>query len=93
MKPEDILPDTASHVQAGGHHVRKGSVGAFIANARRIADASSTPAERAAAEADLLALLPGLQALGLFDVFAVQPGPVRTLVERWQQAQGALPPR
>ncbi|MFO6052751.1 hypothetical protein ACLBUN_16055, partial [Pseudomonas aeruginosa] len=34
MKAEDILPDRQDRIRLGGVEIRKGSVGAFIANAR-----------------------------------------------------------
>ena len=66
MQPQDILPDHQNEVQVNGLTVRKGSVGAFLASVRDWQDAASNDATRAAAEADLRALLPGLHALGLF---------------------------
>ena len=38
--------------------------------------------DRAAAERDLVALLPGMRALGLFDVFAIRDEKLRALVDR-----------
>ncbi|AHY57212.1 hypothetical protein [Stenotrophomonas rhizophila] len=82
MRPEDLLPDDHNHVQRAGITVRKGSVGAFLANATILLDADQDPAARNAAERDLLALLPGLHALGLFDVLVPKDAALRQLVEQ-----------
>ncbi|MDF3834320.1 hypothetical protein P3W85_15360 [Cupriavidus basilensis] len=84
MKPEALLPDGVDTVQANGLAVRKGSVGALLANWRVLSDARHDDASRAAAEADLLALLPGLAALGLFDVFAARDPRLAALIARQQ---------
>jgi len=80
MRPQDILPDDHDHVRRGALTIRKGSVGAFLANARMLADPQASPAARSAAEADLQALVPALQALGLFEVFTVRDPKVAALV-------------
>lgn len=82
MRPEDLLPDDQDHVQRDGLTVRKGSVGAFLANARLLQDPAASHADRASAERDLRALLPGLHALGLFDVLVPRDPALRQLVER-----------
>ncbi|WP_313425029.1 hypothetical protein [Stenotrophomonas rhizophila] len=82
MRPEDLLPDDRNHVQRAGITVRKGSVGAFLANATILLDADQDAAARNAAERDLLALLPGLHALGLFDVLVPKDAALRQLVEQ-----------
>lgn len=68
MRPQDLLPDHQDHVQRNGVTVRKGSVGAFLANARLLQDPAASQAARTNAERDLRALMPGLRALGLFEV-------------------------
>ncbi|KAF1013035.1 MAG: hypothetical protein GAK31_03862 [Stenotrophomonas maltophilia] len=75
MQPQDILPDQQDHVQVDGVTVRKGSVGAFIATARLWQDPATDAATHAAAEADLRALLPGLHAIGLFQLMAARDRP------------------
>jgi len=82
MRPEDLLPDDHDHVQRAGITVRKGSVGAFLANATILLDAGQDAAARNAAERDLLTLLPGLHALGLFDVLVPIDAALRQLVEQ-----------
>lgn len=81
MKAQDMLPDDQDQVQVGGTRVRKGSVGAFLANARTLADASRSEAEHAAARADLLALVPPLRALGLFEVLRPRDPALQALID------------
>jgi uncharacterized protein len=81
MRPEDVLPDDVNRGEINGVSIRKGSVGAFLANARILADPGASE-DRAAAERDLVVLLPGMRALGLFDVFAIRDEKLRTLVDR-----------
>ena len=68
MRAEQMLPDHADRIEVGGTTIRKGTVGAFLVNARVLTDPNAAPAERARAEADAAAALPALRALGLFDV-------------------------
>lgn len=80
MKPEAMLPDHLDTVQANGMTVRKGSVGAFLASWRVLSDSSQPADSRAAAREDLIALVPALDALGLFDVFAPRDAALRELI-------------
>ncbi|WP_213958319.1 MULTISPECIES: hypothetical protein [unclassified Variovorax] len=81
MKAEELLPDAVNAMQFGGVTVRKGSVGAFIANARLLAASDATAEARALAQSDLLALVPALRAIGLFEVLEVRDPWLRELVE------------
>ncbi|WP_394845800.1 hypothetical protein LZC95_53320 [Pendulispora brunnea] len=81
MKPEDILPDDINHTVLDGVRVRKGSVGAFIANARTFLDPASSDEARRDAERDLLALVPAVRAVGLFDLFELRDPRLRALIE------------
>lgn len=80
MRAQDVLPDHVNEVEAGGVTVRKGSVGAFLANARVLQDPATPAGERDAARRDIEALAPGLRALGLFDVLEVRDPQLRALV-------------
>lgn len=82
MRPDDLLPDNVDHVQRDGISVRKGSVGAFLANALILQDPAASPAARSSAERDLRTLLPGLHALGLFKILAPRDPALQRLVER-----------
>ncbi|MFO6005000.1 hypothetical protein [Pseudomonas aeruginosa] len=50
MKAEDILPDRQDRIRLGGVEIRKGSVGAFIANARLLLEEELPAAQRRQAE-------------------------------------------
>lgn len=80
MRAQDVLPDHVNEVEVGGVTVRKGSVGAFLANARVLQDPCASAGARAAAAGDIEALAPALRALGLFDVLEVRDPQLRALV-------------
>lgn len=80
MRAEDILPDHQDHAEIHGVTVRKGTVGAFLANARVWCDPSTDPAQRRHAERDMFDALPALTALGLFDVLSVRDPGLRQLL-------------
>jgi hypothetical protein len=82
MRAEDLLPDDVNQGQFNGVTVRKGSVGAFLVNARVLSDPAAPAESRAAAERDILAALPALRAIGLFDVLQVRDERLRVLVEK-----------
>lgn len=81
MRADQILPDHLDQVELNGTTVRKGSVAAFLANARVLTDPQASQADRAQAETDLAALLPALRAIGLFDVLAVRDAALRAWVD------------
>jgi hypothetical protein len=81
ISPKQMLPDDKNQREFNGVSVRKGSVGAFIANARVLEDPSSSPEARAAAERDIIDVLPALRALGLFDVLTIRNEKLRAFVE------------
>jgi hypothetical protein len=81
MKPQDILPDDKDGAVFKGVTVRKGTVGAFLANARILADADATPRAREQARADAIALLPAMRALGVFEVFSPRDAELAALVD------------
>ncbi len=88
MKAEDILPDRQDRIRLGGVEIRKGSVGAFIANARLLLEEELPAAQRQQAEEDLRALLPAIRALGLLELFELRDARLRTLVADWENAAG-----
>ena len=82
VTPEDVLPDGVDVTALGGVAVRKGSVAAFVANARRLEGLDDdSPAHRAIAS-ELRRLVPALRAVGVFDVFEPRSDLVRGIVER-----------
>lgn len=88
MKAEDILPDRQDRIRLGGVEIRKGSVGAFIANARLLLEEELPAAQRRQAEEDLRALLSAIRALGLLELFELRDARLRTLVADWENAAG-----
>ncbi|MBQ0218793.1 hypothetical protein KAH39_15925 [Alcaligenes faecalis] len=81
MKAHDILPDHASEVQINGTTIRKGTVGAFLANAAALRQPDVRDAERQRALNDIVAALPALKALGLFDALEIRDPQLRDFVE------------
>lgn len=82
MRAEDLLPDHLDHTRIDGVLVRKGSVGAFLANARVWSDGDADA--RAQAERHIAEALPALRALGLFEVFEIRDARLRA----WVAGQG-----
>ena len=80
MRAADILPDDVNDGTFNGVSVRKGTVGAFLANARVWTDPLTPANERTAAENDIVEAVPALRALGLFDVFEIRDPGLRALV-------------
>lgn len=81
MKAEDLLADHQNTFQfSDGTVIRKGTVGAFLVNARIWCDAAAEPALREEAERDLVDALPALRALGLFDVLSIRDDALRAFI-------------
>jgi len=81
MRAEDALPDHLNAATIDGMSIRKGTIAAFLANAKVIADEGADAAAWAAAERDIVDALPSLRAVGLFGVMEVRDTRVRALVE------------
>ncbi|KAF1047607.1 MAG: hypothetical protein GAK35_00612 [Herbaspirillum frisingense] len=81
MRAEDLLPDDQTYVERNGVTIRKGSVGAFLANAKVWCDSSAEAGERLVAERHIAEVVPALRALGLFDVFAIRDPALQQLID------------
>lgn len=81
MRAHDILPDHIDQTDIGGVTVRKGSVAAFLGNARTLADPSAGDEARAQAQAHIRELLPSLRALGLFEALEIRDKALRAWIE------------
>lgn len=81
MRAEDLLPDHLNQTDIDGVAVRKGTVGAFLANARVLQDAAASDTARADAQRDVVDALPALRALGLFDVLEIRDAVLRAFVD------------
>ena len=81
MRADQILPDDVNHGQFNGVTIRKGTVAAFLANARRWADPHADAHERARAQHRIVEDLPALRALGLFEVLEIRDARLRSFVD------------
>ena len=77
MRAEDLLPDGQNQIDLAGTTVRKGTVGAFLVNARTWLDPQADAAQRLQAATDMQDALPALAALGLFEVLEVRDPTLR----------------
>jgi hypothetical protein len=84
MRAEDRLPDAANESFIDGISVRKGTVGAFLLNAKVWSDRTSSDEARIIAERDIVDALPALRALGLFDVLSIRDERLRAFIDAHQ---------
>jgi hypothetical protein len=82
VRPEDVLADEVNSTTLNGTEVRKGSVAAFIANAKILESLAPTDPGYSAVEAQLRALVPALRAVGVLDVFAPRTAAIAALIEQ-----------
>jgi len=72
VRPEDVLPDEVDVGTLNGVSVRKGSIGAFVANVKLLEGLDpSAPGYREVVD-QLRALVPAVRAVGVFDVLALR---------------------
>ena len=64
--------------------MRKGTVGAFLANAKVWADRTSSDEARTIAERDIVDALPALRAVGLFEVLSIRDERLRAFIDAHQ---------
>jgi hypothetical protein len=81
VRPEDLLPAGAESGVINGVEVRKGSVAAFLANAKLLDSVQEGSREEADVEAQIKALAPKLKALGMLDVFSVRSPRLAALID------------
>jgi hypothetical protein len=82
MRAQDLLPDDTNELERNGVIVRKGAIGAFLANARVLTDPNASTAARATAERDIIDALPALRAIGVFEVLQIRDPQLRGFVDR-----------
>jgi hypothetical protein len=81
MRADQILPEHVNEVKLEGTRVRKGTVAAFLANARVLMDANASPSARQEAERDIIEALPALRALGVFEVVEVRDKKLKAFID------------
>ena len=81
MRAQDLLPDNVDHGDFNGVQVRKGSVGAFLANAQVLTNPAASAEARKIAERHIIDGLPALRALGLFEVLQIRDETLRAIVD------------
>lgn len=82
MRAEDLLADDTNEATFGGLTVRKGTVGAFLANVRTWGDSESSMSDQQKAEREIIESLPALKAIGLLDVFEPKDSRLRELIAK-----------
>lgn len=80
MRAEQILPDHVDQTEIDGVIVRKGTVGAFLRNAKAWTAPHTPEPQRREAERDIVEAVPALRALGLFDAMMLRDDRLRQLV-------------
>ncbi|MDI5967065.1 hypothetical protein [Streptantibioticus silvisoli] len=80
VRPEDLLPDGADTCVINDVEVRKGSVAAFVANAKRLDGLELGTPEDTEVRAQLRKLVPALRAVGVLDVFTVRSETLADLI-------------
>jgi hypothetical protein len=80
VRPEDVLADDVNSATLNGTEVRKGSVAAFIANAKILESLALTEPLCSEVEAQLRALVPAVRAVGVLDVFAPRTAAIAALI-------------
>lgn len=81
VRPEDLLPTGADSGVINGVEVRKGSVAAFLANAKLLLSVPAGSSEEAEVEAQIKALAPKLKALGMLEVFTIKSPRLAALID------------
>jgi len=82
VSPADVLADDVNSATLNGTEVRKGSVAAFVANAKLFESMAQTDPSYSEVEAQLRALAPALRAVGVLDVFTPRSSAITALIER-----------
>ncbi|MGO2450894.1 hypothetical protein [Pseudomonas paraversuta] len=82
MRAEDLLADDTNEATFEGLTVRKGTVGAFLANVRTWGDSAASMDDQQTAEREIIESLPALKAIGLLDVFEPKDSRLRELIAK-----------
>lgn len=87
MRAEDVLADDTNEATFDGVTVRKGTVGAFLANVRVWSNSGASEDDQLLAEREIIQSLPALKAIGLFDVFEPKDSRLRELIDKARMPQ------
>ncbi|BBZ28515.1 hypothetical protein MMAD_28100 [Mycolicibacterium madagascariense] len=68
--PQDVLRDDQDETILGGVEVRKGTVAAFVANAKLLQSVSPTDPDYEMIRQQLRELAPAVRAVGLLEIFS-----------------------
>lgn len=82
IRPEDVLPEGDNTASVGDVPVRKGTIAAFVSNAKALENLPEGRPEYDAVVAQLRALAPGLRAVGLLDVFTPRSPTIAALLDQ-----------
>lgn len=86
MKASELLADDQNSLALNDRlSIRKGSVGAFLHNARLLMDKNTGAEQRQQLEMDTRELLPALDALGLFEILGIREEALALCIERLRQ--------
>lgn len=80
-RPEDVLPDDQDRAVIGGVDIRKGTIAAFLRNARRWRDPATPEAERERLAQEMRDAVPALRALDLLDIFSPRDPALAALID------------
>lgn len=72
MRADQVLADDTDRANFGGMSVRKGTIAAFLMNAKAWSDPAIDEDTRKQVEVDILEAIPALRAVGLFEIFSVK---------------------
>ncbi len=79
-RPEDLLPDDQNSAEINGVVVRKGTVAAFLANARTLSALPPGSPDRELIIEQLRVSSQALRQIGLFDVFELRSRELAELI-------------
>lgn len=85
VSAEDVLPDDQNAATVNGMAVRKGSVAAFIANAKLFESLAPSDPDYLAVQAQLRSLTPAVRAVGVFDVLQPRSTALAALIDERAQ--------
>jgi len=81
-RAHDVLADAHDHARFGASTIRKGTVAAFVANARAWSALPADDERAASLAAELVAAAPALEAIGVLEVFAPRDRRFAALLDR-----------